>query len=76
MTEPMFCEPCQVKHGIDVPGTQEAHECWPLCEHCRQHEAEAAYERFCEDYYGGSGCVTQKEQYEKAHSDRRRIRGY
>lgn len=61
----MFCEPCQVR-GIDVPGTQEAHECWPLCDNCRQDDAEAAYERVCEDYYGGSGYVTLDEQYQQA----------
>jgi len=66
MAEPIYCEPCQVEEGIDVPATQEAHECWPLCDNHRTAAAEKAWENFCSDYYGGDGPVTMQEHYDAA----------
>lgn len=49
-----FCEPCQEKRGIDVPG-QDYGDGWTLCDNCRDEASERAWENFCSDYYGGEG---------------------
>ena len=36
-----------------------------VCDNCLQNRAEAAYERFCEDFHGGE-IVTLREQQEAA----------
>lgn len=33
-----------------------------VCEDCLSNEAEAAYERQCEDFYGGGGPIPLREQ--------------
>lgn len=33
-----------------------------ICDSCLNNRAEAAYERFCSDFYGGEGPKTLREQ--------------
>lgn len=56
----------------------------PLEEHYRMHmhgdcfvawenEQEAAYDRMCADFYGGSGPVTQRERWVADSAKKRRV---
>lgn len=68
------CLRCAEKFDRIRPGQQ--YGAWedPMCEDCRTDAEEAAYERHCEDYYGGSGPVTIQEQYDAAVKERRELR--
>lgn len=37
-----------------------------ICDNCEQNAAEAAYERFCEDFHGGGGPLPLIEQQRQA----------
>lgn len=64
----MTCEHCEAREGTEQ-------ECGTvLCDSCRDNEAEAAHERFLEDYYGGSGPVTLNERYQEAVRERAELR--
>lgn len=44
------------------------------CDDCMSDAAEAAYERRCEDFYGGSGPVTMDEQHRAAWQQKQELR--
>ena len=67
----MNCQPCEEKHDRIRPGTRCSTWEEPMCEDCRDAASEAAWEQFCEDYYGGSGPVTLQEQYQAAAAIKR-----
>lgn len=67
------CERCEEKHDRIRPAVEQG-DGYQLCDDCRSDEAEAAHERFLEDYYGGSGPVTIQEQYQAAAKERRELR--
>ena len=64
-----LCEKC-LADAVERTATEER---WgvPLCDSCATSEDEAAYERSCADYYGGSGPVTLNEQYQAAAAVKR-----
>lgn len=64
----MTCEHCD-----SAPATHE-HYGEHYCDDCFDAASEAAWERFCEDFYGGSGAVTVLEQYDAAQRQRRELR--
>lgn len=70
----MNCIRCQ-ENGIDRPGTMGDYGIdGPYCDDCWSNQAEAAYERMLEDYYGGSGLVTMQEHYDAAAQRKREQR--
>jgi hypothetical protein len=76
-----FCERCAETEADPVPAEHEL-DSWGdgsggggfLCGNCCMNAAEAAYERFLDDYYGGSGPVTIQEHYDAAVKERRELR--
>jgi hypothetical protein len=68
------CERCIEKHDREREGTPQDYTGEVLCDDCRDTLAEAAHERFLEDYYGGSGPVTIQEQYDAAAKVKREQR--
>lgn len=74
------CEDCE-ENGVITPAEHELDSCGVdsggggfLCGNCHSNRGEAAYERFLDDYYGGSGPVTIDEQYQAAVKQRRELR--
>ena len=70
MTEPRYCSHCDEDHA------PEQAIC-PMCDEpstTRSDAAEAAYERQCEDYYGGSGPMTLDEQHRAAWLQKQELR--
>jgi hypothetical protein len=55
------CEHCEGKGECD-------------CEDCMSAASEAAYERQCEDFYGGSGPPTMDEQHRAAWLQKQELR--
>lgn len=68
-----LCTRCWARKGRKTKATyiEYGHK---LCDDCCSDAAEAAHERFLEDYYGGSGPVTIQEQYDAAVKARRELR--
>jgi hypothetical protein len=62
------------EQGIERPGTIDEFGNGPWCRACFARESEQAWERFCADFYGGSGPVTQREQYQAAAKQKREQR--
>jgi hypothetical protein len=76
-----FCEACADRGEANVPAEYELDACGDgtggggfLCDNCATNMAEAAYELFLEDYYGGFGPVTLQEQYDAAAKVKRENR--
>ena len=76
-----WCEHCAETEAEPVPAEHELDSCGDgsggggfLCDNCYTSAAEAAFERMCEDFYGGSGPVTIQEQYDAAAKERRELR--
>jgi hypothetical protein len=67
-----ICARCD-ENGIITLATEE-HMGERYCGDCLSTMAEAAYERMCEDFYGGSQPVTIQEQYDAAVKERRELR--
>ena len=65
-----LCIKCE-ENGKDTPATTDR---WgePYCEDCDQSANEAAYERFLDQFYGGSSPQTAKERAEVDEMDQRR----
>jgi len=45
-----------------------------ICDDCEQNAAEAAWERFCENFHGGSDPLTIREQHIAAWEEKRRLK--
>jgi len=56
-----LCVKCDERGGIRIDYGDD-----PLCEDCRQREAEAATERAIEDYHGSASPQTAHEHYAAA----------
>ena len=76
-----YCETCAENKEHPVPAEHELDSCGDgsggggfLCDNCFTNAAEAAFERMCEDYYGGSDCVTIDEKYQAAAKVKREQR--
>lgn len=67
-----ICARCD-EDGVVTLATDE-HMGEHYCNNCFTNMAEAAYERMCEDFYGGSGPQTVQEQYDAAVKDRAELR--
>lgn len=67
------CERCEERHDRIREATYLEND-WCLCDDCRDAESEAAWDRFCDDYYGGSGPVTLDEHYQAAVKQRAELR--
>lgn len=52
-----LCERCNAKGSLDENEYGEF-----VCANCVDNEAEAAYERQCEDFHGGSGPLSLRDQ--------------
>jgi RecJ-like exonuclease len=64
----------EVANGLDCPLCEGSGECdCGLCDSCIS-AAEAAYERQCEDFYGGSGPLTMDEQHRTAWLQKQELR--
>lgn len=58
-----LCIDCDEQQSLMTLATEDVHGD-PLCRDCYDGRAEAAYDRSCEDFYGGSGPVTDAERME------------
>lgn len=74
------CEDC-AERGKETPAEHELDSCGDgsggggfVCGNCYSNRGESAYERFLDDYYGGSGPVTLDEHYQAAARERRELR--
>lgn len=69
----MNCTRCEEKYDRERPATytEFGHQ---LCDDCRDVLSEAAWESFCEDYYGGSSPCTIHEHYDAAAKVKREQR--
>lgn len=76
-----WCEDCAERQETPVPAEHELDSCGSgsggggfLCDNCYSSRGEAAYERFLDDFYGGSGPVTVQEHYDAAIKQRAELR--
>ena len=77
MTDIDECEECHKPIGwdrwLEMPCGSLLHR------HCfddyEQNQAEAAHDRWLEDYYGGDAPCTDEERYQAAAAERRRMDG-
>ena len=70
MNEARYCAHC----AEDLAPEQDV---CPMCDEpstTRSDAEEAAYERFCEDFYGGSGPMTLDEQHRAAWLQKRELK--
>lgn len=68
-----LCERC-VEDGLERTGQWVVERDAYLCDSCETTLNEAAYERMCEDYYGGGGNQTMDEHYQAAAKQKREQR--
>lgn len=58
------CEKCGCKLNGEAAYVEATDEVW--CHSCADNAAEAAYERYCEDFHGGGGPLPLLEQQRQA----------